>query len=224
MCCNPHAIKNLTWLSDWTTARNSSTFCKYEALACLWTWPTCIVLWLLGCAFSDTLCLHSQLGRYGLGIGAQLLLQNVLATPCFLILITFSQPIGTAGLWSGVRFYATWKDTLEEEQERWSEGPQLQEVRECRSWSPLAPCPHHRLLSQLKSLDHPVLVLVLGSVRPSGDQIWAALRAYIGLPRWLSGKESTCQCRRCERCGFNPWVKKIPCSRKWQPTPASILA
>ena len=27
-----------------------------------------------------------------------------------------------------------------------------------------------------------------------------------GLPRWLSGKESTCQCRRC---GFNPWVMKI---------------
>ena len=25
--------------------------------------------------------------------------------------------------------------------------------------------------------------------------------------RWLSGKESTCQCRRC---GFNPWVRKAP--------------
>ena len=24
-------------------------------------------------------------------------------------------------------------------------------------------------------------------------------------PRWCSGKESTCQCRRC---GFNPWVRK----------------
>ena len=27
------------------------------------------------------------------------------------------------------------------------------------------------------------------------------------LPRWLSGKEPTCRCRRCR---FNPWVKKIP--------------
>ena len=27
-----------------------------------------------------------------------------------------------------------------------------------------------------------------------------------GLPRWLSGKESTCQCRRFV---FNPWVRKI---------------
>ena len=37
-----------------------------------------------------------------------------------------------------------------------------------------------------------------------------------GLPWWLSGKESTCQCRRRE---FNPWVGKIPWRRKWQPTP-----
>ena len=36
------------------------------------------------------------------------------------------------------------------------------------------------------------------------------------LPRWLSGKERTCQCRRF---GFNPWVRKIPWRRKWQPTP-----
>ena len=29
--------------------------------------------------------------------------------------------------------------------------------------------------------------------------------------RWLSGKESTCQCRRC---GFDSWVGKIPWRRK----------
>ena len=32
---------------------------------------------------------------------------------------------------------------------------------------------------------------------------------YYGLPRWLSGKESACQCRRCQRCEFCPWVRKI---------------
>ena len=37
-----------------------------------------------------------------------------------------------------------------------------------------------------------------------------------GLPRWLHGKESTCQ---CWRHGFNPWVRKIPWRRKWQHTP-----
>jgi len=44
-----------------------------------------------------------------------------------------------------------------------------------------------------------------------------------GLPRWLSGKESACQCRRHRRCRFNPWVRKIPWrSRKWQPTPVFL--
>ena len=38
---------------------------------------------------------------------------------------------------------------------------------------------------------------------------------HIGLPRWFSGKESTCQCRRCRRRVFNPWVRKIPWRRKW---------
>ena len=31
-----------------------------------------------------------------------------------------------------------------------------------------------------------------------------------GLPRCLSGKETPCQCRRCRRCGFDPWVGEIP--------------
>ena len=33
---------------------------------------------------------------------------------------------------------------------------------------------------------------------------------------WLSGKESACQCGRCE---FDPGSGKIPQSRKRQPTP-----
>ena len=40
-----------------------------------------------------------------------------------------------------------------------------------------------------------------------------------GLSRWCCGKESACQCRKHRRHGFNPWVGKIPCSRRWQPTP-----
>ena len=38
---------------------------------------------------------------------------------------------------------------------------------------------------------------------------------YIGLPWWLSGKESTCQC-------FEPWVGKIPWRRRWQSTPVFL--
>ena len=36
------------------------------------------------------------------------------------------------------------------------------------------------------------------------------------------GKESACQCRRLRRCGFDPWVGKIPWRRKWQPTPVFL--
>ena len=41
----------------------------------------------------------------------------------------------------------------------------------------------------------------------------------LGLPWWLRGKESVSQCRRC---GFDPWVGKIPWRRKWQPTPVFL--
>ena len=44
----------------------------------------------------------------------------------------------------------------------------------------------------------------------------------IGLSRWRSAKESTCWCRRHKRCGFDPWVGKIPWSRKWQLTLAFL--
>ena len=37
----------------------------------------------------------------------------------------------------------------------------------------------------------------------------------LGLPWWHRGTESTCQFRRCK---FNPFFKKIPWRRKWQPT------
>ena len=43
-------------------------------------------------------------------------------------------------------------------------------------------------------------------------------RRDLGLPKWLSSKESACQCRRPR---FHPWVK-IPWRWKWQPTPVFL--
>ena len=44
------------------------------------------------------------------------------------------------------------------------------------------------------------------------------MRVYVsGLPRWCNGKESACQFRRLKRRKLDPWVRKIPWSRKWQP-------
>ena len=40
-------------------------------------------------------------------------------------------------------------------------------------------------------------------------------KGILGLPWWLSSKESTCQCRK-------HWVGKIPWRREWQPTPVFL--
>ena len=44
----------------------------------------------------------------------------------------------------------------------------------------------------------------------------------LGFPDGPSGKEPTCQCRRHKRWGFDPWVRKIPWRRTWQPTPVFL--
>ena len=41
-------------------------------------------------------------------------------------------------------------------------------------------------------------------------------------PGGVSGKEPTCQCRRCKKCRFNTWVGKVPWRRAWQPTPVFL--
>ena len=41
----------------------------------------------------------------------------------------------------------------------------------------------------------------------------------MGLPWWLSDKRILLKCRRC---GFYPWVRKIPWRRKWQPPPVFL--
>ena len=41
----------------------------------------------------------------------------------------------------------------------------------------------------------------------------------MGFPGGASGKEPACQCRRCR---FDPWIGKILCRRKWQPTPVFL--
>ena len=43
--------------------------------------------------------------------------------------------------------------------------------------------------------------------------------AKAGLPWWLCGNQSACQCRRHR---FNPWSSEIPWRRKWQLTPVFL--
>ena len=46
----------------------------------------------------------------------------------------------------------------------------------------------------------------------------------LSLMGFLGGtsKETSCQCRRLQTHGFDPWVKKIPWRRKRQPTPVFL--
>ena len=48
---------------------------------------------------------------------------------------------------------------------------------------------------------------------------WTSLSKPVGLLRYLSGKEPTCQWRKCKIWGFDPWVRKIPWSRNRWSTP-----
>ena len=51
-------------------------------------------------------------------------------------------------------------------------------------------------------------------------QLWlfSALLIRLRLPRWLSGREFTCQCRSYRRHGFDRWIGNIPWRRARQPT------
>ena len=48
---------------------------------------------------------------------------------------------------------------------------------------------------------------VIHGVAKSRTQLSDPTTSPVGLPRWLSGKEPACQCRRR---GFDPWGEKIP--------------
>ena len=66
---------------------------------------------------------------------------------------------------------------------------------------------YHILIIQLNSS---VTVCILSRI--------LSLKMHI-LPRWLSGKESAYQCRRCR---FDPWIRKIPWRKEWQPAPVFL--
>ena len=53
------------------------------------------------------------------------------------------------------------------------------------------------------------------SLYPHGLCIGPLLKE--GFPGGTCGKEPACQSKRCKRCGFNPWIRKIPWKRAWQP-------
>ena len=66
-----------------------------------------------------------------------------------------------------------------------------------------------------------IVVLICISLTMSGVYQRFLLHLW-GFPGDASGKELTCQCKRQKRHGFDPWVRKIPWRRTWQPTPVFL--
>ena len=46
-------------------------------------------------------------------------------------------------------------------------------------------------------------------LEPTQWNFWRAHHGFV-LPGWRSGKEFACQCRRCKRHTFDPWIETIP--------------
>ena len=66
--------------------------------------------------------------------------------------------------------------------------------------------------------------LTMLAIVSSGTQPYILVYSFSpeGLLRRHNGEESTCQCRRRKKLVFDPWVRKRPWRRKWQPTPVSL--
>ena len=52
---------------------------------------------------------------------------------------------------------------------------------------------------------------------PKRETIVTAFSSHLG-----TGEEQVCQCRRCKRHRFSPWVGKIPWRKAWQATPGFL--
>ena len=78
---------------------------------------------------------------------------------------------------------------------------------------------HYRRDKILALLRSDKAIASIGEHRRDGELSVDAV-VWGGLPRWLSGKESTCQCRGLR---FHPWAGKIPWRRKWQHIPVFLV-
>ena len=68
-------------------------------------------------------------------------------------------------------------------------------------------------------MDLEVIILSEGNQR---NKISFVVFNIYAFPGGASVKEPTWLCRRPKRPGFDPWVRKIPWRRTWQPTPVFL--
>ena len=65
-------------------------------------------------------------------------------------------------------------------------------------------------------------MVILFNFLRSCQTIFHSRWTILGFLGSTSGKKPTCQYRRCRRCRFDPWVRKIPWRRAWQLTPVFL--
>ena len=64
----------------------------------------------------------------------------------------------------------------------------------------------------------------LGAMAPKSKYIYLYSSIWASQVALVAGKEPACQCRRHKKHRFDPWVRKIPWRRAWQPTPVFLPA
>ena len=88
-------------------------------------------------------------------------------------------------------------------------------------WGPLGSSVHGIL--QARILEWIAIPFSMDLSDPEIEPRSLSLQIDSCFPGSTSAKEPACQCRRCKRCWFNPWVRNIPWRRTWQPTPVILL-
>ena len=81
--------------------------------------------------------------------------------------------------------------------------------------------PRHSKVLQFYNAGKNIYLLTI-KIKGKQKDFFFLLCTLFMLPGWCSGKGSACQwgdMPMSKRCIFNPWIKKIPWRRKWQPTP-----
>jgi len=96
--------------------------------------------------------------------------------------------------------------------------PQVGKIPWRRKWLPL----------QYSCLENPMdrrawWVTVHGVTKSQAQLKRLSTHAYIAIWGLSSAKEPPCQYRRCKRCRFNPWVRKIPWRGHGNPLQYSCL-
>ena len=94
-------------------------------------------------------------------------------------------------------------------------------VRELKSHNPCSMAKKgEKKKKRIKWRDRIFFIHLSENPRTTERSLWTLSGRYHSHKGFSGGKEPSCQCKRC---GFSPWVGKIPWRRAWQPTPVFLL-